>query len=243
MLGATKAEIDFTFTGSDPVQSGFQLNARLYDVYPNGNAVMVDRGVQRVSESSGTLSYGLHGNGWRFLAGHRIRIEIAQDDMPYLQVAAPPSSASLSAVRLHVPVREGGSIGGGPENEGSPAPAGPCANQAKGTKGNDKLVGTPDGDEIKGRGGNDKVSGGDGDDCLKGNRGRDKVKGGNGADKASGGPGVDTLSGGDGDDTLKARGGGRDLVRCGPGKDKAAVDARDRVRGCEKVRGGGKGSE
>ena len=243
MLGATNVEIDFTFTGADPVLSGFQLNARLYDVYPDGTAVMVDRGVQRVAEASGTLHYTLHGNGWRFLAGHRIRIEIAQDDQPYLQVATPPSSASLSAVRLHIPVREGGSIGGGPETEGGQAAAGPCANQAKGTKGNDKLVGTPEGDDIKGGGGNDRVRGGDGDDCLKGNRGRDKVRGGNGADKAAGGPGVDILGGGAGDDTLKARGGGRDAVRCGPGKDKATVDARDRVRGCEKVRGGGKGGK
>ena len=29
---------------------------------------------------------------------------------------------------------------------------------------------------------------------------------------------------------------GRDVVRCGPGKDRAKVDRRDRVRGCERVR-------
>jgi dienelactone hydrolase len=243
MLGSTQVEIDFAFTGADPVQSGFQLNARLYDVYPNGTAVMVDRGVQRVTESSGTLRYELHGNGWRFESGHRIRIEIAQDDQPFLQVAAPPSSASLSAVRLHVPVREGGSVGGGPETEGSQAPAGPCANEAKGTKKNDKLVGTPDGDRIKGAKGNDRVSGEDGDDCLKGNRGDDRVSGGGGDDQASGGPGSDRLGGGTGNDRLKARGGGRDVVKCGPGEDTAKVDKRDRVRGCEKVRRGGSGGK
>ena len=238
MIGATKVEIGFSFSG-DADSSGLQLNSRLYDVFPDGTAVLVDRGTRRVSSAeaaTGQVSYELHANGWRFPQGHRIRIEIAQDDFPFVQKSTVPSMTSLDGVSLHVPVREGGSIGGGPETGGSQTAAGPCANQAKGTKGNDKLVGTPEGDEIKGRGGNDKVSGGDGDDCLKGNRGRDRVKGGGGDDKASGGPGEDRLSGGDGDDQLKARGGGRDVVKCGPGKDKAVVDKRDRVRGCEKVR-------
>jgi hypothetical protein len=42
--------------------------------------------------------------------------------------------------------------------------------------------------------------------------------------------------GGGGRDRVKARGGGRNVVRCGKGRDKAVVDRRDRVRGCEKVR-------
>ena len=36
---------------------------------------------------SGTVTYQLHGNGWRFPAGHRVRIEIAQDDDPYLRAS------------------------------------------------------------------------------------------------------------------------------------------------------------
>ena len=106
--------------------SGVELNARLYDVFPDGTAVLVDRGVQRVSEPAGTLHYELHGNGWRFDAGHRIRIEIAQDDSPYLVVSSVPSSTSIGGVRLHVPVREGGSIGGGPETQPGGGAAAQC---------------------------------------------------------------------------------------------------------------------
>jgi len=209
---------------------------------------MVDRGTRRISSAeaaAGKIAYEAHGNGWRFAAGHRIRIEIAQDDHPFVQFSSVPSSTTLNGVSLHIPVREGGSIGGGPENPSVAISApGACATQTTGTKGNDELSGTDAGDEIKGGRGNDKLDGLGGDDCLRGNAGGDRLRGGAGADQLAGGPGADALSGGDGDDELKARAGGRDLVRCGPGKDTAVVDARDRVRGCEKVRlkgeGGGK---
>jgi dienelactone hydrolase len=246
MIGSARVEIGFEFPG-DATAAGLQLNARLYDVFPNGEAVLVDRGTRRISSAesgAGQITYELHGNGWRFDPGHRIRIEIAQDDFPFVRSSSVPSSTTLDGVSLRVPVREGGSIGGGPENPpGGQAPnaAGPCANQAKGTKKNDKLVGTADGDDIRGGRGNDKVSGGDGDDCLRGNRGRDRVRGGAGDDDASGGPGADRLIGGDGADEVKARGGGRDRVRCGSGKDVAKVDGRDTVRGCEKVKREGAG--
>ena len=122
---------------------------------------------------------------------------------------------------------------------------GPCANRKTGTRHRDRLRGTKEGDKLRGRGGRDKVMGLKGRDCLKGDRGRDKLKGGPGADRISGGRGADKLVGGGGKDTLKggagsdrlvARGGGRDKVRCGQGPhDRAVVDKRDRVRGCETV--------
>jgi dienelactone hydrolase len=238
MIGATTVDIGFAF-GGDANASGLQLNSRLYDVFPNGDAVMVDRGTRRISSdeaAGGQIAYELHGNGWRFAAGHQIRIEIAQDDHPYVQVSSVPSSTSLDGVSLHVPVREGGSIGGGPENAPGGAPTGPCATQSRGTKKDDELEGTDVGDEIKGAGGDDRIRGKGGDDCVKGNTGQDRVKGNDGDDKVSGGPGKDKLGGGTGDDKLKARRGGRDVVRCGKGKDRAVVDRRDRVRGCERVR-------
>lgn len=111
-----------------------------------------------------------------------------------------------------------------------------CATLTKGTSKKDRLEGTQGGDRITARGGNDRVKALGGEDCVRGNGGRDRLKGNDGDDTLSGGPGSDRLSGGDGRDRLKARAGGRDVVNCGPGRDKAVVDARDRVRGCEKVR-------
>jgi hypothetical protein len=102
MIGGSLVSIDYSATTAE----GLQLNSRLYDVFPDGRAVMVDRGPRRVDEPSGTVTYQLHGNAWRFPAGHRIRIEISQDDDPFIASSITPSSATITAVRLRIPVRE-----------------------------------------------------------------------------------------------------------------------------------------
>ena len=105
MIGSTRVTAHFS---ASPGATGVELNARLYDVFPNGTAVMVDRGPRRVSNGevqAGSVSYELHGNGWLFQQGHRIRIELAQDDDPFLKASSVPSSLTLSGVDLAIPVR------------------------------------------------------------------------------------------------------------------------------------------
>lgn len=105
---------------------GVQLNARLYDLFPDGRQVMVDRGVRRVADPARPTTFDLHGNGWRFPAGHRIRIELAQDDDPFVKASNQPSSLTIPGVLLSIPVREAGSSltaappGGG--GDGRPGP-------------------------------------------------------------------------------------------------------------------------
>jgi dienelactone hydrolase len=70
MIGRTRVTVAHTGIGS-----GVQLGARLYDVFPDGRRVLVDRGVRRVADPNATTVFDLHGNGWRFPAGHRIAIE------------------------------------------------------------------------------------------------------------------------------------------------------------------------
>jgi dienelactone hydrolase len=101
MIGRTRLAVAHTGNGS-----GIQLNARLYDVFPDGRQVMVDRGVRRVADANETTVFDLDGNGWRFPAGHRIRIELAQDDDPYIKQSVQPSTLTLSGVTLAIPVRE-----------------------------------------------------------------------------------------------------------------------------------------
>jgi hypothetical protein len=71
------------------------------------------------------------------------------------------------------------------------------------------IHGTPHADKIYGLGGNDKLYGGSGND---------KLYGGSGNDLLVGGPGAD-------------------LLNCGPGHDTAIADKRDKLVGCEIVRG------
>ena len=100
MIGPSQVVAHHTGTGVL-----LQLNSRLYDVFPNGRAVMVDRGVYRPLSANATSEFTLHGNGWRFPKGHRVRLELAQDDAPFIKPAIAPSSLTLQRVRLSVPVR------------------------------------------------------------------------------------------------------------------------------------------
>jgi dienelactone hydrolase len=86
--------------------AGLQLNARLYDLYPDGSQVLVDRGVRTLTDGSGTVEFDLHGNAWRFAADHRVRIELAQDDDPYVRRADQTATMTVTGARLSVPIRE-----------------------------------------------------------------------------------------------------------------------------------------
>jgi Ca2+-binding RTX toxin-like protein len=120
------------------------------------------------------------------------------------------------------------------------APSPPASSPAppSGTPRADVLIGGSEDDVIFGRGGADRIFGNGGRDRLFGGPGNDRINGGPGADRLHGGAGSDRLNGGTGPDLILARGGGADVVDCGGGNDVARVDASDRVRRCERVRGG-----
>jgi hypothetical protein len=99
------------------------LTARLYDLYPDGTQVLADRGMRRLTQANGTTVFDLHGAGWRFPQGHRVRIEIAQDDDAYIKTSNIPGSLTLSAVKLQAPIR-GASL----SLSGFAPPTGPRAN-------------------------------------------------------------------------------------------------------------------
>jgi dienelactone hydrolase len=109
MIGATEVTARFLtpITGS---AEGLQLNARLYDVLPDGTtSLMADRGPSRVTTAqaaAGEVTWELHGNGWRFQTGHRIRIELSQDDQPFMKATTVTSSLSLTGADLLIPTVE-----------------------------------------------------------------------------------------------------------------------------------------
>ena len=102
MFGATKVTVDYQASTA----TGVQLNARLYDLFPDGTQVLVDRGPYRVERAAGPATFELHGNGWRFEPGHKIRIELAQDDAGFLKASEVASTITISGVKLRIPVRE-----------------------------------------------------------------------------------------------------------------------------------------
>jgi hypothetical protein len=114
----------------------------------------------------------------------------------------------------------------------------------RGRAGNDCLYGGEGADVLDGDGGDDSLWGGDGRDRLFGGAGNDRVLGGAkgdevhgdaGSDRLSPGTGRDRVWGGPGNDTISARDGSRDVIDCGTGLDRVTADARDHLRGCERV--------
>ena len=128
------------------------------------------------------------------------------------------------------------------------------ADTIDGGSGDDCLEGRGGKDRLHGGAGADRLSGGAGTDALFGDAGPDKIAGGSGNDKLTGGAGNDTLAGAAGNDVLTggsgrnkySAGGGKDVIAaangvvetvdCGAGRDRATVDKKDRVVGCERVR-------
>jgi dienelactone hydrolase len=143
MVGSTQVTIDFALTGPP---DGLQLDARLYDVQPNGNAVLVDRGPRRLTATEaagGQVAYELHGNGWRFPVGDRVRIEIAQDDDPFVKRTDVPSSTAISRVQLAIPTVESHqSTAGTGDQQPSGTPPGSGTGTATGTGGGSQPTST-----------------------------------------------------------------------------------------------------
>src|SRR5207247_9546942 len=79
MIGRTRVSVPYAAIAGS---GGLELNARLYEVRPDGSAVLVDRGGTRLTQPGGTAGVDLNGKAWRFTKGDRTRTEPATDNDP-----------------------------------------------------------------------------------------------------------------------------------------------------------------
>ena len=100
LLGEPGLKLAATITGTD-----VELNSRLWDVAADGSATLVTRAAYRWTGSSGpaAITYALQGNGWRFAAGHQLRLQVTQNDTPYLRLDNYQSAVSYQSVQLTLP--------------------------------------------------------------------------------------------------------------------------------------------
>jgi pimeloyl-ACP methyl ester carboxylesterase len=84
-----------------------QLDARVWDQDPKtGEAKLVDRGAYRFTDDfTGAFRFTLDGNGWRFPNGHRIVVELLGRDAPTYGPSAAQFRATLTKVKVVLPVR------------------------------------------------------------------------------------------------------------------------------------------
>ncbi|HEV7665526.1 MAG TPA: acetylxylan esterase [Chloroflexota bacterium] len=106
-VGLGSVRVPYSFVGPTG-----QLDARIWDVAPNGGAtVLVTRGTYRLDVPAfdaprGTLRVPLFGNHWQLQPGHRLRLDLTEVDQPFLRPSNPPSSITFSNPTLVLPTAE-----------------------------------------------------------------------------------------------------------------------------------------
>jgi hypothetical protein len=100
LMGSPTVLADIATTGAHP-----QLNARLWDVAPDGRQTLVARTVYR-PEPNKRQVFQLHGNGWKFEAGHVPKLQLLGRDAPYSRPSNGAFQVNVSQLELRLPVVE-----------------------------------------------------------------------------------------------------------------------------------------
>jgi fermentation-respiration switch protein FrsA (DUF1100 family) len=84
-----------------------QLDARLWDLdRRTGHQRLITRGAYRLKDhQKGKFTFTLDGNGWQFAKGHRIVVELLGRDAPTYGPSPTAFSATLSGLKISLPLR------------------------------------------------------------------------------------------------------------------------------------------
>jgi len=81
-----------------------ELASRLWDVLPEGRERLIDRGVYRLTDNQqGSITFQLHGAGYRFAAGDTVKLELLGRDSPYYRPSRSRFSVELSKLSASLP--------------------------------------------------------------------------------------------------------------------------------------------
>ncbi|HEY7891771.1 MAG TPA: CocE/NonD family hydrolase [Solirubrobacteraceae bacterium] len=84
-----------------------QLDARLWDITPAGQQLLVSRGDYRLSEPSPpNIVFQLHGNGYAFAAGDTVKLELTSNDAPYYRAGNGPFEIAVQSAEVVLPTYE-----------------------------------------------------------------------------------------------------------------------------------------
>lgn len=103
LMGGPVIEVEFSTTAPDT-----QVHARLWDVAPDGSAQgLVDRGTYRSVDAPGNgrrARFQLTPQGYRFAAGHKLKVEVTANDVPYFQQSNVPAVVQVAAMSITLPL-------------------------------------------------------------------------------------------------------------------------------------------
>jgi hypothetical protein len=74
----------------------------VYDVAPDGNALLISRGAYML-EGSGRISYDLYGNDWILPAGHRIGVLVTSSNIEWWQHVATGRPITVRSAQVSLP--------------------------------------------------------------------------------------------------------------------------------------------
>jgi predicted acyl esterase len=105
-VGLGEIDVQYQLAGSTA-----SLDARVWDVAPDGTTLLVTRGTYRIDtplydSALGTLRLPLFGNQWTFERGHSVRIDLTQADYPFLRPSNVPSAVGFAPPTLVLPTRD-----------------------------------------------------------------------------------------------------------------------------------------
>ena len=104
LMGSPVLELTYLTTAPDT-----QLMVRIWDVASDGGVQgLVTRGAYRSLDGPGeglTARFQIAANGYRFAAGHSLKLEVTANDAPYYQPSNIPAAVRIDAIELLLPTR------------------------------------------------------------------------------------------------------------------------------------------
>ncbi|HEX9766386.1 MAG TPA: CocE/NonD family hydrolase C-terminal non-catalytic domain-containing protein, partial [Nitriliruptorales bacterium] len=101
LMGGPVVAVPYETTAPD-----VPLSVRLWDVAADGSAQgLVTRFTYRVADvGAGVARFQLAPQGYRFPAGHRIKVEVVANDSPYYQASNVPAVVTVEGIELTMPL-------------------------------------------------------------------------------------------------------------------------------------------
>lgn len=103
LMGGPVVDLGFATTGPDT-----QLHVRMWDVAPDGSAQgLVTRGTYRSLDAPGNARHArfqLDPQGYRFPAGHQLKVEVTANDAPFFQASNVPPIVTVERLQVTMPL-------------------------------------------------------------------------------------------------------------------------------------------
>ena len=110
-IGLGHVEVPYALVGTSAT-----LHARVWDVAPDGTALLMTRGTYRIDPATGadplagTVKLPLYGNHWPLDGGHRIRLDLQEVDFPTFRPTNVANTLAFAPPTLVLPTRQAGEV-------------------------------------------------------------------------------------------------------------------------------------